>query len=127
MAKIDELTERLLRRFRDVPNIDEDDAKAWIELSMNEHGFDSQVDVPLEYISIVMLYAEADAAFQIALKTAHYFEYRDKDESVDKTKVADQYRKLAEALWDRYKIKRSEGVGDVGGSQFHIMQRVDRP
>lgn len=127
MAKLEELSERLMRRFRDVPGVKKDDTDGWIELSMNEHGFSGQDDVPLEYVSIVMLYAEADGASQIALRTAYYFEYRDKDETVNKTKVAEQYRKIAETLWDKYKTKRFEGVEDIGGSQFHIMTRADRP
>lgn len=127
MAKLDELSERLLKRFKDVPGVEKDDTDGWIELSMNEHGFDGQGDVPAKYVPIVMLYAEADGASQIALRTAYYFEYRDKDETVNKTKVADQYRKLAETLWDRYKMKRFEGIDDIGGSAFHIMTRADRP
>lgn len=127
MAKLDELSERLLKRFKDVPGVKKDDTDGWIELSMNEHGFDGQGDVPSKYIPLVMLYAEADGASQIALRTAYYFEYRDKDETVNKSKVADQYRKLADTLWDRYKVKKFEGIDDLGGSRFHIMTRVDRP
>lgn len=127
MATIDELSKRLQDRFRDVPNADITDIEEWIEMGMNEHGFSRQDNVPNEFIPIVMLYAEADGASQIALRTAYYFEYSDKDESVNKTKVADNYRKLSESLWERYRLKRSEGIGDIGGSRYHQMTRVDRP
>lgn len=121
-----ELSERLLERFKDVPNVNIDDVEEWIEMGMNEHGYNRQDDVPTKFIPIVMLYAEADGASQVALRTAYFFEYSDRDESVDKTKVAENYRKLAEQLWSRYKHKRMEGVGDIGGSRYAQMKRVDR-
>lgn len=126
MATLAEISKRVLTRFRDVPGVTPEDAEAWVELGMNEHGFSRTSNVPDEYIPIIMLYAEADGAFQISMRVAHYFKYGDRDESVDKTKVADNYRKLADSLWERYKLKRSEGVGDIGGSAFHIMSRADR-
>lgn len=127
LATIGELSQRLLDRFKDVPNVDIKDTEEWIEMGMNEHGYSRQDNVPTEFIPFVMLYAEADGASQVALRTAYYFEYSDKDESVNKTKVADNYRKLAESLWERYRHKRSEGIGDIGGSRYHQMTRVDRP
>lgn len=127
MATLDELSDRLLKRFKDVPGVELEDAEGWMELGMNEHGYDSHDNVPTEYVPLIMLYAEADGTSQVALRTAYYFMYSDKDETVDKTKVAEQYRKLAETLWERYKLKKVDGVGDFGGSNYARMKRADRP
>lgn len=126
MAKKDELSDRLYKRFKDVPGVEHEDTDGWIELAMNEHGYEGDNEVPLKHVSLVMLYAEADGASQIALRSAYFFQYSDTEESVDKTSVAEQYRKLADSLWDRYRIKRNKGSGDFGGSSFHIMKRADR-
>lgn len=127
MAELKELSERLKSRFKDVPNVDENDTDEWVRTSMNEHGFSSQASVPIETIPIVLLHAEADGTSQVALRTAYYFMYSDRDETVDKTEVAKNYRQLAKALWERYRIKRAQGVEGIGGAGFSIMTRVDRP
>lgn len=126
MATINELAERIQLRFRDVPGLTAEDAMEWVESGMNEHGFSRTDNVPEEYVPIIMLYAEADGAFQISVRTAHFFKYNDKDEAVDKSSVSRNYREIAKELWDRYKLKRSQGVGDIGGSEFVIMTRADR-
>lgn|SRR5690625_4524166 len=127
MATLNELSQRLLNRFKDVPNVGVEDTYGWIEMAMNEHGFSASDNVPTEYIPLVMLYAEADGTHQIALSTAYYFSFVDKDESVDKSMISEQYRKLSDGLWERYRRKKEEGVGNIGGSRFSIMRRVDRP
>lgn len=127
MASNYELSSRLLSRFKDVPNIGDDDTSEWIEMAMNEHGLVSSDDVPTGVIPLIMLYAEADGAMQVALRTAHYFEFVDKDESVDKSMISEQYRRLSGELWKRYERKKSEGVGGFGGSRFSVMSRIDRP
>lgn len=127
MANKDELSDRLLNRFKDVPKVGPEDVGSWIELAMNEHGLDSSDNVPTEVIPLVLLYAEADGALQVALRTAHYFEFTDRDEAVNKSMISEQYRELSDALWKRYQRKKDEGVEGFGGARFHIMKRVDRP
>lgn len=127
MASMGEIAVRLENRFKDVPNVGASDVSDWVEISMNEHGYSASDNVPTGEIPLILLYAEADGASQIALRTAHYFDFVDKDESVDKSMVSDQYRKLSDELWKRYKRKKDEGVGGHGGSRFYIMKRVDRP
>lgn len=126
MANIVELSERLLKRFKDVPNIDDTDVSEWAETAMNEHGFKDTDNVPTEIIPLILLHAEADGATQISLNTAHYFEFVDKDESINKTAITDNYRKLADMLWGRYRRKKEEGVGGIGGSRVKYMRRIDR-
>lgn len=127
MANLEGLTERLAKRFKDVPNIGEEDVAEWVELAMNEHGLNSTDSVPTEIVPLLLLYAEADGASQIALRTAHYFEFVDKDESVNKSMISDQYRKLSDELWKRYRQRKGSGAGGVGGARFYTMKRVDRP
>lgn len=122
MATHTELSQRLLARFKNVPNVDASDADEWILTSMNEHGYDVMSDVPTEDITLVLTYAEADGAEQIALRTAYYFSFNDKDEAVDKSMISEQFRKLAVQLRDKYALKKSER----SGSRFRIMTRADR-
>lgn len=123
----DELSERLLRRYRDVPNVGDEDAGEWIETSMNAHGFNKGETIPSEYASLIMLYAEATGATQLSIKTAHYFSFVDKDESIDKTNIAAEYRRIARDLWRNYNRRKEESQLFSGGSVMSFMKRVDRP
>jgi len=127
MATYEELSARLLRRFREVPNVTLLDAQDWMEWSLMEHNFRLDQNVPTNAIPLVLLYAEADGTSQIALRTAFYFEYRDGEEAVDKSMISDQYKSISEKLWERYYRKKSEGTDGSGGSQVAFMQRRDRP
>lgn len=126
MATSVELSTRLLRRFKDVRNVDIEDAHEWVETALNAHGYDETDNVPTEYVTLVLLYAEAEGASRIALQTAHYFSFVDKDESIDKSMISDNYNKLAETLWGRYRRLKADGVGDIGGAKFRILKRADR-
>lgn len=127
MASKTELAESLLKRYKDVPNVEQDDADNWIERAMLEHGLNADADVPQDLTLLVLLYAEWDGALQIALKTAHYFEYKDAEESVDKRAVSEQFRRIAAELRKEYDRKKSKGAAGIGGSRFAIMTRADRP
>lgn len=127
MATFDEMSKTLLTRFKGVPNVTEEDTSDWMAISFIEHGFRLDRDIPLTSEPLVLLYAEADATSQIALRTAYYFEYRDGEEAVDKSMVSDQYRALAEKLWERYNHKKAEGTNGNGGSAVAFMVRADRP
>lgn len=126
MAELSDLAERLLLRFKDVPNVTIDDAMEWIERSLLEHGIRSDADVPDRQILLVLLYAEWDACLQMALNTAYYFEYKDGEETVDKRNISDHYRKVAVELKKRYDEKKAVGSDGLGGSRFTVIPRVDR-
>lgn len=126
MATLAELSQRLLKRFKGVPNITIDDATDWTEESMLEHGYTLLQTVPNESESLILLYAQAEGALQISMATAHFFTYKDADETIDKSKISEQYRKLATDLKTTYTQKKSEGVGGVGGSRFKGLTRADR-
>lgn len=122
MATLTEIAERLLRRFKNVPNVTVDDATDWTEEAMLAFGFKSTEDVPSDRTTLILLHAQAEGALQIALATAHYFNYTDGDETVDKSKVSEQYRKLAQDLRMECERKKAE----VSGSTFKAMRRLDR-
>lgn len=126
MAKLDDLSAILLKRFKDVPNVTTEDADDWVERSMLEHGYDVTADVPRDQVLLVLLYAEWDGTLQIALKAAHYFEYKDSEETVDKRNISEQYRQVATELWKNYERKKAQGSGGIGGSRFAVATRVDR-
>lgn len=126
MAELAEMSTTLLRRFKNVPNVELEDATDWITLAMAEHGYEPDDDVPAEIMPLILLYAEADGAGAISLYTAHYFSYKDGEESVDKRGVSEQYRKVATELWKKYERKRSDSPYVTGATRFSIMKRADR-
>ncbi|MEK3887258.1 hypothetical protein [Bacillus sp. FSL K6-3431] len=123
MATQVELAERLLKRFKGVPNYELTDAMDSVGDAMQVHGFALTADVPADKQRLVLLYAQSESAFQIAFSVAHYFKYTDGEESVDKSMIAENYRKLARELKDDYD---AEKVSE-SGSGFSLMARVDRP
>mgnify|MGYP001188996177 CR=1 FL=1 len=123
MATKSELTERLARRFKGVPNFDMTDAQELVDESLRYHGIDPSADVPADKESVVLLYAQIQGAWQIAFAVAHYFKFTDGEESVDKSMVADNYRRLARDLQEEYEREADK----VFGNNFRIMPRLDRP
>lgn len=126
MAMLSELSQSLLKRLKDVPNVLEEDTDGWIERSMLEHGYSVETDVPQDQVLLVLLYAEWDASLQISFKSAHYFQYKDSEETVDKRNVSEQYRHIATELLKSYERKKAAGSGGFGGSRFHVATRIDR-
>lgn len=118
----EQLAERLLRRFKGVPGYTEEDALDAIEDAMRAHGYKPSDSVPDKDVRLILLYAQSKGAWQIAFSVAHYFSYTDGEESVDKSMVADNYRKLAKDLEDEY----DDEHGRRRGSGFRIMKRFDR-
>lgn len=123
MATKTELAERLLTRFKGVPNFTISDAEELISDAMQVHGFAPDSDVPTDSINVVLLYAQAEGAQQIALGSAHYFSYTDGEEGVDKTKVFDNYMKLAQYIRGQYDAENAR----KSGVKISYMKRVDRP
>lgn len=123
MATKDELAERLARRFKGVPNFGYSDAEELVEESLLVHGLDTSADIPESQTTLILLYAQSQGAWQIAFSVAHYFRFSDGEESVDKSMVADNYRRLARELQTDYDTEK----GRLTGSNFRIMKRLDRP
>lgn len=116
MADDTKLIERLMRRFKGVPNFDESDAIDLVEEAKEAHESDASDE-------LILLYAQVQGAWQIAFGAAHYFRFRDGEEEVDKSMVAESYRKLAKDLQADY----DEEQGRTIGNGFRIMTRADRP
>lgn len=123
MADSVELAERLYRRFKGVPNFEESDARELVEDAMQEHGYAPTAEVPKKNERLVLLYAQFQAAWQIAFSVAHYFKFVDGEEEIDKSMVSSNYRSLAKDLQEEYEKERYR----EHGSAFKIMHRVDRP
>jgi len=118
-----ELAERLLRRFKGVPGFTEEDAIELVNDAMRAHGYAPTDSVTEKDVSLILLYAQKEGAWQIAFSVAHYFKFTDGEESVDKSMVADNYRRLARDLQEEYERE----AGKVFGNNFRIMPRLDRP
>lgn len=123
MATTDDLAERLLRRFKGVPNFDITDAKELVEESLRVHGLESSEAIPSDKETLILLYAQTQGAWQVALSVAHYFSFTDGEESVDKSMIADNYRRLARDFQVDYDLE----TGRLAGNNFRLMPRIDRP
>lgn len=123
MATNTELAERLLKRFKGVPNFQLNDAQELVDDAIQVHGYSPSDDVPAKDTQLILLYAQAEGAWQIALGTAHYFSYRDGEESIDKSKISEQYRRLAQDLRKQYEEEKAK----QSGVRFRLLKRVDRP
>lgn len=122
MATRAELTERLYRRFKGVPNFTEIDAHDLIEDSLQTHGLSPSDEVPADKVNTVLLYAQSEGAWSIAFSVAHYFKYTDGEETVDKSMLADNYRNLAKDLRNDYDSEQNK----IKGAYFKVMRRLDR-
>jgi len=118
-----ELAEILFRRFKGVPGFTEVEALELIEDAMRAHGYAPSDSVKPDEVNLVLLYAQYNGAWQIALSVAHYFKFADGEEQVDKSMIADNYRRLAKDLQDDYESEK----GKLFGNNFRIMTRLDRP
>lgn len=121
--QIEKLARRVLIRFGDVPEFKEEEAVLFIEDSKAVHGFREDQLIPNNRERLVVLYAMAEIATVVAFKSAHYFKFSDGEESVDKTKVAHNYRQLAKDLRNDYNRERAK----TSGSMMVITRRADRP
>lgn len=122
MATSPELAERLLKRFKGVPNFDITDAQELVDDAAQVHGLDPSATIPVDKVNLILLYAQAQGALQIALYTAHYFSFQDGEESIDKSGVSDRYRNLANDLRSEYEREKYEQTG----AHFRTMRRLDR-
>jgi hypothetical protein len=112
-----DLVTRLQSKFRNVPNVTQEDCNDWVADAVTLHG--NETDTVL-----VLTLAQAIGARSIALNVAHYFSYSDGDESVDKTMLADQYLRIATEFQTAYTNNKATVGGN--GATFTIVKRADR-
>ena len=123
MATSQELAERLAKRFKGVPNFRLEDAQDLIDDALIVHGLKPSATIPADKTNLILLYAQAEGAWQIAFSTAHYFQYTDGEESVNKSGISERYRRLATDLRKQYDAEKAKETG----ASFYLAQRVDRP
>ena len=118
-----ELANTLYQRFKGVPGFTEQEAESLVIDAMRTHGYAPSDSVKPDEVNLVLLYAQYNGAWQIALSVAHYFKFADGEEQVDKSMIADNYRRLAKDLQADYESEK----GKLFGNNFRIMSRIDRP
>ncbi|MEC0370043.1 hypothetical protein [Paenibacillus chibensis] len=128
MANYPQLVERLTARFRNVPGVEPEDIEAWLNEALYQYGYAplTAFDIPDDETPLVLLLAQIQGARTIAFSVAHYFKYTDGEESVDKSMVAEQYRKLAADLVSEYEREKAEIGRRKSASAFHVSRRLDR-
>jgi len=118
-----ELADTLYQRFKGVPGFTKQEAESLVIDAMRTHGYAPSDSVKPDEVNLVLLYAQYNGAWQIALSVAHYFKFADGEEQVDKSMIADNYRRLAKDLQNDYESEK----GKLFGNNFRIMKRIDRP
>lgn len=124
MAKATDLSALLFNRFKDVPNLTEADALLVIQEMVVLFGLTDELD-PL-FVPKYMSFATSEMAMKIALNTAHYFKFTDGEETVDKSLVSENYRRVAKDYRSQYDgMVREENRKPT--SAFKNAHRIDRP
>lgn len=121
MASLSTLATSLQSKLKNVPNVTLEDCIDWVNTAVTLHGVDIGQFTKRDEV-LVLLLAQAEGARNIALNVSHYFSYQDGEEQVDKTKVADQYVKLANEFNRAYTVQSGTG----NGASFFNATRVDR-
>lgn len=123
MATIQQIEQRLARRFA---NVALSDVTNTLQDALLSLGYDINSEVPATDVNRVLAYASAELATNISVNAARYFSYSDGEESVDKTMISEQYRKLALQFRADYEVEEAKrNVTET--SSFRVMTRVDRP
>lgn len=112
---------RLQRRFK---NVEATEIADVAKDTITALGYASVDAVPTSDINRIIAYASYQLATDIAVNSSSYFSYKDGEESVDKTTIAENYRKLAADFKSEYESEELKRNG--GGSSFAIAKRVDR-
>lgn len=118
-----DIVARLMARFRNVPSVDTADATEWVETAVMVLGKDEPF-TQKESLA-VLYYAVAEGARNIALRVAHYFNFSDGDESVDKKGLSDYYLKMASEYERLYERQKGELIADTK-SRVVFAKRADR-
>lgn len=118
-----EITDRVARAFKGVPNFTSNDAEMLVIDAMTEYGYAPSDSVPNDKAKLIILTAQINGAYQIAFSVAHYFRFTDGEESVDKSMISENYRELARDLKDIL----DEESAKMYANNFKIAPRIDRP
>lgn len=104
--------ERLTQRLSKVPGVTPTDIATWVaEASAEFEGQDTDNETALLYLALYLAYET------IASDAARFFTYKDGEESVDKTRIFDNYMKLAKSARRNYSRYLR---GGFAASQTHL-------
>lgn len=112
------ISDRLIKRFRNVPGATSADIADWIAEAQTESGLkegeNSNDDNAILYLAFSI------GCRVIATDAARYFKYTDGEESVDKSDIYEKYLRLSLDAYHQYRYYR-----DGGGSRTIAPKRVD--
>ncbi|MRX54696.1 hypothetical protein GJU41_12000 [Bacillus idriensis] len=115
------LSERLTKRFRNVPGVTTIDVADWLTEAQLESELIEGTDVNTDNAIIYLAFALGCEV--IAADAARYFKYGDGEENVDKSAVFGNYMALAK---DARKNYRKHVRGRSGATQSHVGRADDR-
>lgn len=125
MANKVEISALLYNRFNNVPSLTMDDTNAVVDEMVIVFEL-NELDIPAKDVMKLMAYASSEMAMKIALNTAHYFKFTDGEESIDKSLVSENYRKLAKDYRGQFD-SMAQGEERRAKSSFKNTHRIDRP
>lgn len=117
----DDLISKLSAKFTDVPKIGSDTLTAWLNESCTYEGYPSPDDVPLSDFERVLLRAQIVGIEYLLINSAHFFNFTDGEESVNKAAISSNYLKILNFLTAKYNQLYNTNSG------FKAMKRLDRP
>lgn len=120
-----ELAAMMHARFQDVPGMTNADSESVVDELITVFGLNEN-DIPVADLTKYLSYASAEMAMKIALNTAHYFQFTDGEESVNKSTVSENYRKVAAEYRRQYDAMTKE-ENRKPKSTFKNSHRIDRP
>lgn len=121
MTTKEDLLKKLELKFQGIPNLSSEVVGEWLDEALAEEGFASSSEVPDVAVHRILLCAQIIGVESLALNSAHYFNFRDGEESISKGSISSNYLKQLELLKQKY----SRIYGFSGA--FKLMRRLDRP
>ncbi|HGX1670131.1 hypothetical protein [Listeria seeligeri] len=120
MTTKSDLLEKLTRKFSNIPNVAPELLSDWLDEAIEAEGFPSSQDSFDGYETQILLRARIIGVEDLALNTAHFFNFSDGEESISKGNTSSNYQKLLAQLKAQY----AEQFGNV--STFKVLKRLDR-
>lgn len=119
------LTDRLRRRFS---GLSDEELTAAIFDGIATLGYGGVESVPTVDFNLLLALVSYEIATDQAAQAATYFSYTDGTESIDKTKIMENFASLAENFKAEYEneLAKREAATVQPLPIFHIMKRADR-
>lgn len=97
-----------------------------LEIAVTTNGFSIDSDIDARQKGLIVMYIDYLTAQEDAREARKAFKYLDGEESVDKSKVFDQYRRYAMDLYNAWNSAKRDYDEDMSGSgsYFTIRKRA---